>query len=146
MPEKTMGSKIPFLLSLLFTAHLQGASEAQPIPRAELADFKDLLERFENKLELAEREGLEQDQNEANDEPAGDAAQPLSSWDGEYPRPQSEGSNARLNWQYPEKAPAAVRNKLGGLFSGPRRLSSCFGQRLDRIGAVSGLGCKRSHY
>ncbi|XP_063173714.1 natriuretic peptides A [Candoia aspera] len=134
-----------FLLSLLFTAHLKGASEAQPISRSELADFKDLLERFENKLELAERGGREQDLDEPNEELVGDAAQPVSSWDGEYPRPQKEGGMSRVNWQSQERAPGAVQNKLGGFLNAPRRVSNCFGQRLDRIGSVSGLGCKRSH-
>uniref|UniRef100_A0A8C6XQK7 Natriuretic peptides A n=1 Tax=Naja naja TaxID=35670 RepID=A0A8C6XQK7_NAJNA len=70
----------------------------------------------------------------------------LSSWDGEYSRPTSDGTVGHVNWQPPERAPAgAVRNKLGRFFNAPRRISSCFGQRLDRIGSVSGLGCNRRY-
>ncbi|KAM3824207.1 natriuretic peptides A [Vipera latastei] len=141
-----MGSTIPFLFSLLLAAHLQSPSGAQPISRSDLADFKDLLERIESQVVLAEKEEIEHDLKEANEEPVGDADQLISSWDGEYSRPPSEGGVGRVNWQPPERAPAAaVRNKLGGFFSGPRRLSNCFGQRLDRIGSVSGLGCNRRH-
>ncbi|ETE61686.1 hypothetical protein L345_12561, partial [Ophiophagus hannah] len=141
-----MGSRIPFLLALLFAAHLQGPSGAQPISGPELADFKDLLQRIESQAVLAEKEEIDRDLDEANEEPVGDAAQLLSSWDGEYSRPSSDSTIGRVNWQPPERAPAAaVRNKLRGFFNGPRRLSSCFGQRLDRIGSVSGLGCNRRH-
>ncbi|KAK9391887.1 natriuretic peptides A-like [Crotalus adamanteus] len=141
-----MGSTIPFLFSLFLTAHLQGPSGAQPISGSELADFKDLLQRIESQVMLAEKEEIERDLKEANEGPAGDADQLISSWDGEYSRPPSEGGVGRVNWQAPERAPAAaVRNKLGGFFRAPRRLSSCFGQRLDRIGSVSGLGCSRRH-
>ncbi|XP_034263641.1 natriuretic peptides A-like [Pantherophis guttatus] len=137
-----MGSRIPFLLSLFLTAHLQGPSGAQPISWSELTDFKDLLQRIESKVALAEKDEIERDPNDANEEPVGDAAQLLSSWDGDYSRPPSDGTN----WQPPERAPAAAaRNKLRGFFNAPRRLSSCFGQRLDRIGSVSGLGCNRRH-
>lgn len=107
---------------------------------------QDLLERIESQVALAEKEEIEHDLKEANEEPVGNADQLISSWDGEYSRPPSEGGVGRINWQPPERAPAAaVRNKLGGFFSGPRRLSNCFGQRLDRIGSVSGLGCNRRH-
>ncbi|XP_026546873.1 natriuretic peptides A-like [Notechis scutatus] len=144
--ERMMGSRIPFLLALFFAAHLQGPSGAQSISQSELADFKDLLQRIESQVALAKKEEIERNLDEANEEPEGDAAQLLSSWDGEYSRPSSDGTVGRVNWQPPERAPAAaVRNKLGAFFNAPRRLSSCFGQRLDRIGSVSGLGCNRRY-
>ncbi|KAG8142182.1 hypothetical protein E2320_006135, partial [Naja naja] len=144
--ERMMGSRIPFLLALFFAAHLHGPSGAQPISQPELADFKDLLQRIESQAALVEKEEIERDLDEASEEPAGDATQLLSSWDGEYSRPTSDGTVGHVNWQPPERAPAgAVRNKLGRFFNAPRRISSCFGQRLDRIGSVSGLGCNRRY-
>uniref|UniRef100_A0A670Z2B3 Uncharacterized protein n=1 Tax=Pseudonaja textilis TaxID=8673 RepID=A0A670Z2B3_PSETE len=95
---------------------------------------------------MPKKEEIERNLDEANEEPEGDAAQLLSSWDGEYSRPSSDGTVGRVNWQPPERAPAAaMRNKLGVFFNAPRRISSCFGQRLDRIGSVSGLGCHRRY-
>lgn len=113
-----------------------------------ISPSQDLLERLEDKLEPEQRDlGLSQGLNEANEEMAGDAPQILPSWDSEYPRPESEEGFGRSNWLAPERAPAAQKSRLRGLFNSPRNLqrtSNCFGQRLDRVGSTSGLGCNRN--
>ncbi|XP_061457912.1 natriuretic peptides A-like [Rhineura floridana] len=137
------------LLILFVGGHLRGRAKAHPVYGSDLADLKVLLERLEDKLESEEREtGLSQGLNEPNDEIARDASPDVASWDNEYSRPQSEGTFSRGEWeQSPERAPAAGKNKLRGLVNSPRsieRFSNCFGQRLDRIGSSSGLGCNRN--
>ncbi|XP_053136661.1 natriuretic peptides A-like [Hemicordylus capensis] len=142
-----MGSILPLLLLILFFAsQLHDRVDAHPVYDSELGDFKALLERLEDKLEQEEREsGPSQSFNEGNEEEGGEASQTLASWDGGYGRPPSEGALGRGSWQPPEGAQAAAKRRLGALFHSPRsRLSNCFGQRLDRLGSSSGLGCNRN--
>uniref|UniRef100_A0A674KBG4 Natriuretic peptides A n=1 Tax=Terrapene triunguis TaxID=2587831 RepID=A0A674KBG4_9SAUR len=138
------------LLLLLLTMKPQGGAKAHPVyssaSAAELADFKTLLDRLEDKLPSEEAEaGLSQDMNEQDEEVPGDASRPLASRNSDYVRPQREGlAYGRNSWELPEKPPSALRSKLRALLNSPRstrRFSDCFGQRIDRIGAQSGLGC-----
>ncbi|XP_067423544.1 natriuretic peptides A-like [Emydura macquarii macquarii] len=137
------------LLLLLLLTKPQGRAKAHPIyssvSTSELADFKTLLDRLEDKLPSEEEDaGLSQGYNEQNEEAPGGAARPLAPWNGEYARPQREDLvYGRSSWELPEK-PSAPRSKLRALLNSPRsmrRFSDCFGQRIDRIGAQSGLGC-----
>ncbi|XP_066493785.1 natriuretic peptides A-like [Tiliqua scincoides] len=142
-----MGATIPVLLVLFFASQLPEQPKAHPVYGSELADFKALLERLEDKLEPEDRDsGLTRRFNEPSEDMAGDIPQTFASWDGEYPRPESEQGFGRDHWQPPERAPVAEKNRLRGLFNSPRSLqrsSNCFGQRLDRVGSTSGLGCNR---
>lgn len=58
------------------------------------------------------------------------------------PAPREGGALGRGPWDSPNRA-AFLKNKLRALLAAPRSLrrSSCFGGRIDRIGAQSGLGC-----
>ncbi|KAJ7306626.1 hypothetical protein JRQ81_010038 [Phrynocephalus forsythii] len=135
------------LLPIIFLAsHLQGRNSGHPVFGSELADFKALLERLEDKLEPSAGDAeLERDFNEPDDdELAGEALPADTPWDGEYPRTPSEGGFGRSNRWSSARVPPAARNRLGAFLSAPRRVSNCFGQRLDRIGSTSRLGCKRT--
>nr|XP_020637671.1 natriuretic peptides A-like [Pogona vitticeps] len=144
--EPTMRSVLLLLLPIVFLGgHLPGRSNGHPVYGSELAGFKALLERLEDKLEpRAGEAGLERDFNEANDEAAGEDPQTFAAWDDEYPKPPSQGGFGRSDGWSSERVPPAARSRLGALLTAPRRVSNCFGQRIDRIGSSSGLGCKRS--
>ncbi|XP_050787535.1 natriuretic peptides A-like [Gopherus flavomarginatus] len=138
------------LVLLLLSMKPQGRGKAHPVyssaSAAELADFKTLLDRLEDKLPLEAAEtGLSQEMNEQNEEAPGDASRPLAPRNSDYVRSQREGlTYGRNSWELPEKPPSALRSKLRALLNSPRsmrRFSDCFGQRIDRIGAQSGLGC-----
>lgn len=83
--------------------------------------------------------------SEQNEE-AGAALSPLpemSPWMGEVnPAPREGGALGRAPWDSSDRS-ALLKNKLRALLAAPRSLrrSSCFGGRMDRIGAQSGLGC-----
>ncbi|XP_044301446.1 natriuretic peptides A-like [Varanus komodoensis] len=140
-----MGWTVPLLLALVLVGQPQGRIGAHPITGEELADFKDLLERLEDKLEPGVRDvGPGQVFDEPADEMVENASETSPSWEDGHVPPQREGGyGARLR---PEALPAATRDKLRALSTFPRgiqRFSNCFGQRLDRIGAISGMGCGR---
>lgn len=64
-------------------------------------------------------------------------------WTGEVSPAQRDGSAlGRGPWDSSDRS-ALLKNKLRALLAAPRSLrrSSCFGGRMDRIGAQSGLGC-----
>lgn len=64
-------------------------------------------------------------------------------WTGEVNVAQRDGSAlGRSPWD-PSDRSALLKSKLRALLAAPRSLrrSSCFGGRIDRIGAQSGLGC-----
>lgn len=83
--------------------------------------------------------------SEQNEE-AGAALSPLPEvppWTGEVNPAQREGGAlGRGPWDSFDRS-ALLKNKLRALIAAPRNLrrSSCFGGRMDRIGAQSGLGC-----
>ncbi|KAM9116163.1 natriuretic peptides A-like [Pangshura tecta] len=138
------------LLLLLLSTKPQARAKAHPVyssaSAAELADFKALLDHLEDKLPSeAVEAGLSQEMNEQNEEAPGDASPPLAPRNSDYIRPQREGlAYGRNSWELPEKPLSAQRSKLRALLNSPRstrRFSDCFGQRIDRIGAQSGLGC-----
>ncbi|CAI5783063.1 natriuretic peptides A-like [Podarcis lilfordi] len=136
-----MGLAIPFLLVLFF---IGGQLEGRAAHGSELADLKALLELLEDRLEFGGKESA----LEPNDETARDVSQASATWDNEYARPQGEGAFGPSSWEQPvAREPAAARNKLRALFNSPhslQRSSNCFGQRLDRIGTSTGLGCNRN--
>lgn len=83
--------------------------------------------------------------SEQNEE-AGVALSPLPEvppWTGEVnPAQRDGGALGRGPWDASDRS-ALLKSKLRALLAAPRSLrrSSCFGGRMDRIGAQSGLGC-----
>ncbi|XP_027699848.1 natriuretic peptides A [Vombatus ursinus] len=127
---------------LLLTLQLQGRAKANPVSNNDLVDFKNLLERLEDKIPLEDEVMASQGLNEQNEE-AEEVLSPLSSWSGEVRPAQREAAVNRGTWEQSERS-ALLKNKLRALLTSPRSLrrsSSCFGGRIDRIGAQSGLGC-----
>lgn len=141
-----------FLLFLAF--QLPGQSRANPVyssvSNADLVDFKNLLDHLEDKVPMEDELMPPQVLSEQNEE-AGAALSPLPEvppWTGEVNAAQRDGGAlGRGPWDSSERA-ALMRNKLRALLAAPRSLrrSSCFGGRMDRIGAQSGLGCNSFRY
>nr|XP_027803234.1 natriuretic peptides A [Marmota flaviventris] len=130
---------VSLLLFLMF--QLPGQAGAKPVysavSSADLADFKNLLDRLEEKMPL-ENEVPSRVLGEQNDE-AGPAVPDETSWTGEVSPDQADGAGpGRDPWDSADRS-ALLRNKPTAPRSLPR--SSCFGGRMDRIGAHSGLGC-----
>ncbi|XP_007533052.2 natriuretic peptides A [Erinaceus europaeus] len=140
---------------LLFLAlQLPGPASATPmysaVPSADLMEFKNLLDHLEEKMPL-EDEVPGQVLSEQSEEAAGSFS-PLPEvppWTGEVsPVQRDGGALGRGPWN-PSDRSALLKNKLRALLNtAPRSLrrSSCFGGRMDRIGAQSGLGCNSFRY
>ncbi|EPQ12226.1 Natriuretic peptides A [Myotis brandtii] len=134
---------------LLLAVQLPGQTRANPVyssvANADLMDFKNLLDHLEDKMPLEDEVMPPQVLSEQNEE-AGAALSPLpemSPWTGEVnPAPREGGALGRGPWDSSDRS-ALLKNKLRALLAAPRSLrrSSCFGGRMDRIGAQSGLGC-----
>ncbi|XP_004482582.3 natriuretic peptides A [Dasypus novemcinctus] len=140
---------------LLFLAfQIPGQSRANPVynpvSTADLMDFKNLLDHLEEKMPLEDVVMPPQVLSDQNDD-AGAALNPLPEvppWTGELNSAQREGGvTGRGPWDSSERS-ALLKNKLRALLTAPRSLrrSSCFGGRIDRIGAQSGLGCNSFRY
>ncbi|KAM4806903.1 natriuretic peptides A [Urocitellus parryii] len=130
---------VSLLLFLLF--QLPGQAGAKPVysavSSADLADFKNLLDRLEEKMPL-ESEVPSRVRGEQNEE-AGPDVPDEASWTGEVSPDQGDGAGPGPDpWDSADRS-AFLRNKPTAPRSLPR--SSCFGGRMDRIGAHSGLGC-----
>ncbi|XP_070259232.1 natriuretic peptides A [Myotis yumanensis] len=139
---------------LLLAVQLPGQIRANPVyssvANADLMDFKNLLDHLEDKIPLEDEVMPPQVLSEQNEE-AGAALSPLpemSPWTGEVnPAPRDGGALGRGPWDSSDRS-ALLKNKLRALLAAPRSLrrSSCFGGRMDRIGAQSGLGCNSFRY
>nr|XP_040143865.1 natriuretic peptides A isoform X1 [Ictidomys tridecemlineatus] len=130
---------VSLLLFLLF--QLPGQAGAKPVysavSSADLAEFKNLLERLEEKMPLESEVPLRV-RGEQNEE-AGPDVPEEASWTGEVSPDQGDGAGPGPDpWDSADRS-ALLRNKPTAPRSLPR--SSCFGGRMDRIGAHSGLGC-----
>lgn len=107
--------------------------------------IKNLLDHLEEKMPVEDEVMPPQALSEQTDE-AGAALSSLSEvppWTGEVnPSQRDGGALGRSPWD-PSDRSALLKSKLRALLAGPRSLrrSSCFGGRIDRIGAQSGLGC-----
>lgn len=116
-----------------------------PSPCVYFPYTKNLLDHLEEKTPLEDEVLAPQALSEQNDE-AGTALSSLPEvppWTGEVNPPQRDGSVlGRGPWD-PSDRSAFLKSKLRALLTAPRSLrrSSCFGGRIDRIGAQSGLGC-----
>ncbi|CAK6440603.1 unnamed protein product [Pipistrellus nathusii] len=147
-------STITASLLLLLVVQLPGQTRANPVygsvANADLMDFKNLLDRLEDKMPLEDEMLPPQGLSEQNEE-AGAALSPLPElppWTGEVsPALREEGTLGRGPWDASDRS-ALLKSKLRALLAAPRSLrrSSCFGGRMDRIGAQSGLGCNSFRY
>ncbi|XP_006145371.1 natriuretic peptides A [Tupaia chinensis] len=153
-----MGS-FPFTTSLLLflvfllpgqMGHIGASPVYNGMSSADLMDFKDLLDRLEDKMPLEDEVAPPQILSEQTDE-AGAALSPLPEvppWTGEVsPAQRDGGALGRSPWDSSERS-ALLKSKLRAMLAAPRSLrrSSCFGGRMDRIGAQSGLGCNSFRY
>ncbi|KAI5946978.1 natriuretic peptides A [Manis javanica] len=141
-------------LLLFLACQLPGQTGANPVyssvSNADLMDFKNLLDHLEDKMPLEDELVPQQVLSEQNEE-AGPALSPLPEvppWTGEVnPAQRDAGALGRGPWDSSDRS-ALLKNKLRALLAAPRSLrrSSCFGGRMDRIGAQSGLGCNSFRY
>ncbi|KAI5139361.1 natriuretic peptides A [Manis pentadactyla] len=141
-------------LLLFLACQLPGQTGANPVyssvSNADLMDFKNLLDHLEDKMPLEDEVVPQQVLSEQNEE-AGPALSPLPEvppWTGEVnPAQRDGGALGRGPWDSSDRS-ALLKNKLRALLAAPRSLrrSSCFGGRMDRIGAQSGLGCNSFRY
>ncbi|KAM7097384.1 natriuretic peptides A [Molossus nigricans] len=140
---------------LLFLAvQLPGQTRANPVyssvSKTDLMDFKNLLDRLEDKMPLEDEVLSPQVLSEQNEE-AGAALSSLPEvppWTGEVsPAQRDGGALGQGPWDSSDRS-ALLKNKLKALLAAPRSLrrSSCFGGRMDRIGSQSGLGCNSFRY
>ncbi|NXY85528.1 ANF protein, partial [Alcedo cyanopectus] len=95
---------------------------------AELRSLQDLLKALEQLREEEGEPGLE-------DEPVAGAEDGGSEWE----LPGAEGAPGSAS------SPAEGQSRWRSLLSshGRRRFSGCFGTRMERIGAQTGLGCNQ---
>uniref|UniRef100_A0A8C2VPZ6 Natriuretic peptides A n=1 Tax=Chinchilla lanigera TaxID=34839 RepID=A0A8C2VPZ6_CHILA len=146
-----MGSFPTIAVSLLLFLEFQlpGQAQANPVynvvSNADLVDFKNLLDRLEEKMPLEDEVVLPQVASEPNDEAGAvlSALPEAPSWTGEAsPAQRDGGALGRGPWDSSDRS-ALLKSKLRALLAAPRSLrrSSCFGGRMDRIGAQSSLGC-----
>ncbi|XP_060115239.1 natriuretic peptides A-like, partial [Heteronotia binoei] len=113
-------------------------STAHPVadslsPAKELASMEALLGRLEEKVALME--DLQSDADVVMEEPQGQAEVPEESSDVQ-PEPRAESGplpSYRSSW---------LKHMRGLQAPKSLRESGCFGRRLDRIGSMSGMGCK----
>ncbi|XP_046516241.1 natriuretic peptides A [Equus quagga] len=141
-----------FLLFLAF--QLQGQTRANPVygsvSNGDLMDFKNLLDRLEDKMPLEDEVMPPQVLSDQSEEERA-ALSPLPEvppWTGEVnPAQRDGGALGRGPWDSSDRS-TLLKSKLRALLAAPRSLrrSSCFGGRMDRIGAQSGLGCNSFRY
>ncbi|XP_068098459.1 natriuretic peptides A-like [Hyperolius riggenbachi] len=133
-----------FLLVLLALSRVRGSPAYNSVLSSDLSDLKGLLERLEDRFPVEETEAAAQDLLSPNYD-SSDALNSVASWNVEPARPAADMTYNRGSWTQPEKV-SPLRNKLRELLNAPRsmrRSSDCFGSRIDRIGAQSGMGCNR---
>ncbi|KAM3921121.1 natriuretic peptides A [Leptodactylus fuscus] len=135
------------LLLLLALTKVHGSPVYSSVISSDLSDLKGLLERLEDKLPVEEPEVPAQDlfmgnYDSSDSLPSSNSA---PSWPGEFARSPADMGYNRGPWAQPDKI-SPLKNKLRELLNAPRsmrRSSDCFGSRIDRIGAQSGMGCGR---
>ncbi|NXS55952.1 ANF protein, partial [Brachypteracias leptosomus] len=111
---------------LLLLVQPRAAAEPAGEPGAELRSLQDLLEALRQLRELEGEGGLEA-------EPLTGAEDGGSEW--ELPG----GESGPVGTPVPEEEQNRWRSILSS--HGRRRFSGCFGMRMERIGAQTGLGC-----
>ncbi|XP_073457421.1 natriuretic peptides A isoform X1 [Aquarana catesbeiana] len=135
---------LTFVLLLLALTKVRGGPAYNSPLSSDLSDLKGLLERLEDRLPVEEVETPVQDIFAPNYDSA-DSSNSAPSLTVEAARPGADMMYNRGSWTQQEKS-SPLRNKLRELLNAPRsmrRSSDCFGSRIDRIGAQSGMGCGR---
>ncbi|OCT70378.1 hypothetical protein XELAEV_18037296mg [Xenopus laevis] len=103
-----------------------------------------LLTLMKAKASPAYSSVLSSDLTDLKNYDAADSSNAAPSWTGEAIKPQSEIIyNKGSSWETPDKL-SRLKSKLRELLNSPRSLrrsSDCFGGRIDKIGAQSGMGC-----
>lgn len=118
---------------------------SEPLSFPCFPSVKNLLDHLEDRVPT-EDELMPPQVLTGQNEEAGAALSPLPEvppWTGEVnPAQRDGGALGRGPWDSSERS-TLLKNKLRALLAAPRSLrrSSCFGGRMDRIGAQSGLGC-----
>ncbi|XP_040843860.1 natriuretic peptides A [Ochotona curzoniae] len=153
-----MGCCSTIIVSFLFYLAFQPPEPtgANPVYNAlsntDLMDFKNLLDRLEDKMPLEDEAApLPALSEQSQSEEAGAVLSSLPEvppWTGDVsPVQRDGGALGRSPWDGSEQS-ALLKSKLRALLAAPRSLrrSSCFGGRIDRIGAQSGLGCNSFRY
>ncbi|XP_053307843.1 natriuretic peptides A-like [Spea bombifrons] len=139
--------RVTFVL-LLFALTKAGENSAYgSMLSSDLSDLKDILSRLEERLPAEEPEVPSQDLFAQNYDSA-DSANSAPSWNGEASRSQPDLAYNKGSWALPEKL-TPLKSKLRELLNAPRsfrRGSDCFGSRIDRIGAQSGMGCNSKRF
>ncbi|XP_056399433.1 natriuretic peptides A-like [Hyla sarda] len=135
------------LLLLLTLTKVHGGPVYSSMISSDLSDLKGLLERLEDKLPAEEPEVPAQDLFMGNYDSLDSiqSSNSAPSWPGEGSRPPADLGYNRGSWAQPDRV-SPLKNKLRELLNAPRsmrRSSDCFGSRIDRIGAQSGMGCGR---
>nr|XP_060615154.1 natriuretic peptides A-like [Anolis sagrei ordinatus] len=147
--EAKPGTLLFLVLLFSLVISFQSPAAAHPVsglsPAKELASMEALLQRLEEKVSLMEdlqdgpgfeepsiprrdlNEALEEEQEEEEDEGNTD-------FRAHHPRFSSSPGRSSL-----------LKRMMGLQASKSLRESGCFGRRMDRIGSVSGLGCKGEH-
>ncbi|XP_063798080.1 natriuretic peptides A-like [Pseudophryne corroboree] len=142
--ETSVVGYFTFVLLLLALTKVHGGPAYSSVLSSDLSDLKGLLERLEDKLPAEEAEVPAQDLFLPNYDSA-DSSNAAPAWTGDAAHPPADMGYNRGSWAQPEKM-TPLKNKLRELLNAPRsmrRSSDCFGSRIDRIGAQSGMGCNR---
>ncbi|KAG8434766.1 hypothetical protein GDO86_012930, partial [Hymenochirus boettgeri] len=141
-----MGTSFFWCITFIFylvVMKIRGSPAYSSILSSDLTDLKSLLERLEDKGPPEEPAVPPQDLYVQNFE-AAESYNSAPSWTGEEMRPQSDIVNNRgSSWETADKI-SKLKSKLREILNSPRsmrRSSDCFGARIDRIGAQSGMGC-----
>ncbi|KAM4702886.1 natriuretic peptides A-like [Rhinophrynus dorsalis] len=133
---------ITFFLLLLAVIKANGSPGYNSFLSSDLTDLKSLLERLEDRVPAEEPPAQPQDLfGQIYD--SADSSNSAPSWTGDVARPQTDMVYSKGSWGLPDKL-SPQRSRLRELLNLPksmRRSSDCFGGRIDRIGAQSGMGC-----
>ncbi|CAH2320534.1 natriuretic peptides A [Pelobates cultripes] len=135
-----------FAFLLLAVMESIGSPAYGSILSSDLSDLKDILSRLEDKLPSEDVEAPSPDLFAQNYDTV-DLSNSAPSWTGEASRPQSDLAYNKGSWGPPDKL-SPLKNKLRELLNVPRsmRRSDCFGSRIDKIGAQSGMGCNSRRF
>ncbi|KAM8927602.1 natriuretic peptides A [Pelodytes ibericus] len=134
---------ITFSLLLLAVMGARGGPVYSSSLSTDLTDLKDILARLEDRLPSEDLEAAQSQDLLAQNYDTADSSNSAPSWPGEGARPQSDLAYTRGSWGAAEKL-SPLKSKLRELLNTPRsfrRSSDCFGSRIDKIGAQSGMGC-----
>ncbi|KAF7658280.1 hypothetical protein LDENG_00015210 [Lucifuga dentata] len=125
-------------LHTLVSSHILG----RPASTSDLAQLQSLLELFENSLPETTQEKITEDDYEGtNQEPEHGRAGRGWSVDQEADQEALIPERSQLPAEGHSWTPSQRNHLQDLLMAAKKRVSGCFGARMDRIGNASGLGC-----